>query len=204
MKKLFHIVVGVVVLNIPIAMASSGSPIEISALIKSFLLKSDQSPEWSLGAEVKEVEWLSDGVEAGPTGDYNFRKGTVRVSISKKELQQLGKRIEPVRWEIVMSSGLPIKFGPEVVSIQPTCETTQCEFEVMSSLSKAGYNSQELCKYEVGYLHKTGYKISVSGKSGYLVYNQNFGSGGESDDLELYWRIPSGQSEDWLCAEEKQ
>lgn len=177
--------------------------IQLSDLVGVFMINPDGPRDWGMGAgeETPQIDWTSTGVESRPNcGIYeSCRRGSARVALGDRELQNLRNRLEPVRWSIFMRSANLSKFGPEVVSITPYCDTVSCEFEFEELMSRNGFTLNRLCKYNAYYGSRTGYEVTKRGKKVYALYEENLGSGGRSNRLELHLRPPTNSS--MLCAD---
>lgn len=189
------------------APASRAEPnaITLPKLIETFMFRPGDAPEWSMGAgaSTPQISWKSSGVENRPNcGAYEFcRRGTTRVLLNGKEMQHLRKRLEPVPWELFMYSKNLAKFGPEEVSILPSCDTVQCAFDFKAAMGDNKFALTEICKAGPASFSQVAYAISKEGKRIYAVVSENLGSGGSSTGLTLFFRAPPRPKD--FCSEAK-
>lgn len=183
------------------AQAAESKPIALPKLISAFMLPPGTSPEWSMGAtpETPEVEWQSVGVETSCGSFASCRRGSARVSVAGKELQNLRQRPQPVTWEIFMASSMPAKFGPEQVHISPSCDTVSCEFDFEKGMARSGIALKRLCHAGPASFRQTAYRLSKGKMSVIAIVNDSLGSGGASTTLTLHLASATDQ-QDW-CAE---
>lgn len=160
-------------------------PAPLGKIILSLLTPADPALPWSVGSGPDSPIRWSAGVQDDAQGNGAFRGGYARATIGGKELHNLRQTLEPVVWEIFVTSDSPQKFGPETISIQPKCDQVACTFPILGSLREAGIAWQKICAKESGGLSKDAYRISKGATSAFLVYETNFGSGGSSNDLEI-------------------
>lgn len=185
---------------------SSNETLGLASLIDVFMTRDAEHPEWSMGADTKvePIKWLSQGVEGeGKCGNYiACRKGQVRVTIDGKEIQHLRERLEPIFWDVIISSSSDQKFGPENVEITPKCDTVECSFSIENELTKNGFDLHKLCQAGSSAMSSIGYLAKRANKSIYILFLQSTGSGGTGNWLTLSWSKPINDSD--LCAEAKQ
>lgn len=184
------------------APAASDRPVALGKLVSVFLVASDKSPEWSMGAtsETPEIRWQSAGVETKNCGTFSScRRGTARVVVMGEELQNLRQRLEPVQWTLFMSSSRPAKFGPQQVTLSPSCDTVNCEFKFEEAIADSGVSIKRLCHAGPGPFRQTAYALTQGRKRAVAVVNQSSGSGGDSTSLELIL-VSDSSVQDW-CAE---
>ncbi|AXJ00591.1 hypothetical protein CYPRO_1334 [Cyclonatronum proteinivorum] len=176
--------------------------IQLSEFIEAFMLEPNGLRSWIMGAgeDTPQIKWTSYGVVSRPDcgSKESCRRGTVRVALGDTELQNLRNRLEPVEWSIFMSSANLSKFGPEIVSIRPHCDTVSCEFEFAGLMRRNGFTLNQLCRYNAYYGSRTGYRVTKSGKKVYVLYEEHLGSGGRSNNLELHHTPPANNN--GLCA----
>jgi hypothetical protein len=176
--------------------------IDLSRLIETFMTAPDAKPDWAMGAgpDTLELRWQSSGVEDKPDcGVYEAcRKGDARVLINGKEMQQLRKRLEPVPWKLFMYSTHLGKFGPEAISIYPSCDAVHCTFDPAGELTRAGFKLTKLCHNMKDGSATTAFWIQSGRKASYLVVHRDAGSGGESVSLEMLFTKPADTKA--LCA----
>lgn len=184
------------------ASAQNKEAIELSKLIEAFLVSPGTSPEWSMGAgkSTDQIKWTSVGTEGKPDcGIYSAcRKGTVRVLLNGKEMQHLRQRLEPIKWNLFMSSRSPARFGPEEIDISPSCDTVQCSFDFKNAVMNKGLVLAELCKAGPASSRQTAYEVRNGTKFTYLIVNENLASGGASTSLTLHFKRPDDSR--LLCA----
>lgn len=187
---------------IPAFAFASDNPISLGKLVSTFLVPMEAQAEWSMGATslTPEIHWQSVGVETETCGTFSScRRGTSRVLVAEKELQNLRQRLEPVQWDIFMTSSELPKFGPEQVIISPSCDTVSCEFNFEEGMASSGISVQYLCHAGPDPFRQTAYLLDEVEKQAIAVIDQNSGSGGESTSLTLiYSSTPDDQG--W-CAE---
>lgn len=187
---------------LPVLAFASDDPIPLGKLVSAYLTTPDASPEWSMGATelTPQIAWQTVGVETQGCGSYSScRRGTARVSVAGRELQNLRQRLEPVRWDLLMTSSDLPKFGPEQVVISPSCDTVSCEFDFESGMAHSGIALQRLCHAGPSFFRQTAYFLTQRGRHAIAVVVQSSGSGGESTDLTLVLATDPG-AQDW-CAE---
>ena len=176
--------------------------IPLGTLIDALLAPADPLLPWSLGVgkTTAAINWSSVGVEEGkPGAEYeSFRKGTARVSVDGKELKNLESVLEPVPWEILVSSDTGEKWPPKKVEITPACDTVRCEFKISGELKNTGFVVSQICSTRTPGLIITGYRIARETRVAYLGYTTNLGSGGASNSLILYLQ-PSAMSPEAVC-----
>ena len=100
-----------------------------------------------------------------------------------------------------MSSKNPARFGPEEVSISPSCDTVQCSFDFKTAIADGQFALKQLCKAGPASYSQIAYEISKKGKRIYAVVSENTGSGGTSTSLTLFIRAPARLNE--FCSEAK-
>lgn len=194
-KALFFAASLIALLGTPVAAQNArGRAIELSALIEAFMLRSGESPDWSMGAgnSTPQIVWTSVGVEGEPDcGVYvACRKGTVRVSIAGEEIQHLRQRLEPIEWGIFMTSREARRHGPQQIDITPRCDTVDCEFGFEWAFRNKGFTLSEKCKAGKWGWKQTAYEVRKGGKITYVLVNDNQGSGGSSVFLTLLFTAP--------------
>lgn len=171
--------------------SSAAQPtISLSKLVASFMVPAGSFPAWSMGAtsSTPQINWQSMGVEAGSCGSYaSCRRGTARVTVLGKELQNLRQRLEPIEWDIFMASYAQAKFGPQEVEITPHCDTVSCEFNFAQAMVGSDITVTKLCQFQSPGLHRTVYRLIRGRLEADAVVDTNFGSGGASNDLTLYY-----------------
>lgn len=197
-RETFRWLAALLVATCTVASGGSSGPssvIEFSRLIETFTVVPGTKPEWSMGAgsDTPELRWLSSGVEGKPNcGAYeSCRKGETRVSIDGKEMQQLRQRLEPVPWGLLLYSRNLGKFGPEAISIYPSCDAVHCTFDLTGALTRIGFKLTKLCSAMKDGAAKTAFWIQKGAKSSYLVIDENAGSGGESISFDLLFTKPA-------------
>lgn len=179
---------------------NSGAAISLPKLVASFLVPAGDFPEWSMGAtsSTPQITWQSVGVETESCGSYaSCRRGTARVTVLGKELQNLRQRLEPIEWDIFMASQAPAKFGPQEVEITPRCDTVNCEFDFEQAMAGSGTTVTILCKLRSVSFRRTVYRLIHGHLEADAAVDTNFGSGGASNDLTLYY--PNYPSVTALC-----
>jgi hypothetical protein len=171
----------------------------LGKVISSLITPADPDLPWSMGADSSStIKWTSEGVETTNCGSYAAcRRGEARVSFDGKELKNLREKIEPVSWEIFIYSTMPAKFPPQVVDLQPHCDTVECEFSLGHELELAGFTKEKVCENHAPTENITGFHIWQAGKVAYLTYATYSGSGGISNSIEL---ILSASAPKDLCA----
>lgn len=184
--------------------ATSGAAqptISLSELVASFMVPAGGYPAWSMGAtsSTPQISWQSVGVETGSCGSYvSCRRGTARVTVLGKELQNLRQRLEPIEWDIFMASYAPAKFGPQEVSIAPHCDTVACEFDFARAMVGSGITVTKLCQFKLPLgTRRTVYRLIHDRLEADAEVDTNFGSGGVSNDLMLYY--PNSPRATVLC-----
>lgn len=194
----FMSVVVFTVLAMPGIGYTQSQAIELPKLIEAFMVNPGSNPEWEMGAgkSMPEIKWISSGIESH--GSASYRRGTTRVLLNGKEMQHLRQRLEPVPWKIVMVSDSPAKLGPEQVSIAPSCDTVQCEFDFKKAMSVEGFSLKKICEASPVSQRITAYEVRKSTAHVYAVVADNLGSGGASTELRLFFSAPSPASN--LCA----
>lgn len=162
-------------------------PMPLGRLISVLISPADPDLDWSLGAgSDSSVQWTSNGVETTNCGVYAAcRSGKVRVSVDGKELKNLRQKIEPVEWEIFITSTAPAKFPPEKIDLQPHCDTVACEFSLGEELQKASFEIQKICEQSAPQEKVVGYRISNAKQSAFIAYSTGYGSGGTSNSIEI-------------------
>jgi|GEM_PF-5234355 len=98
-----------------------------------------------------------------------------------------------------MTSNSPAKLGPEEVSISPSCDTVQCEFDFKKAMSVKDFSLKKICEAGPASLRQTAYEVHKGTARVYAVVTDNLGSGGASTELSLFFSTPSPASD--LCAE---
>ena len=188
---------------LPVVGFAQPETITLPKLIETFMLRPSDAPEWSMGAGAftPQISWKSSGVEDRPNcGTYeSCRRGTTRVLLNGKEMQHLRKRLEPVPWELFVYSRKLAKFGPEEVSISPSCDTVQCAFDFKAALDDNKFALKKICKAGPASFSQVAYEISKESKRVYAVVSENLGSGGSSTSLILFFRAPQRPSD--FCSE---
>ncbi|MEC5196478.1 hypothetical protein GGR75_003006 [Xanthomonas campestris] len=195
-------IVAVALTFIPALAIAAGKPIPLSKVVSTFLVSPGSAPEWSMGASAStpEILWKSVGVETQECGSFSScRRGTARISVAGKELQNLRQRLEPVQWELFMASSGLAKFGPEQMSISPSCDTVSCEFDFEQAMAGSGVAIRRLCHAGSNPFRQTAYALAQGQRRAVTVIGQNSGSGGESTDLTFFFTSDPA-SQDW-CAE---
>lgn len=183
------------------------STIDLPKLLSLFMTSAHEDASWVLGAENsgKQISWSSIGVEdKASCGSYeSCRKGFVRVKVNNSEMRHLRAQLEPIEWEIYMASTGLAKFGPEIVHIEPQCDTVQCAFDLRKALAGSEIKLTKLCggEFTDPGNFSTVFLAQNAGKSAYISYSHSQGSGGASNDLTVTFKKPS--STDSLCAEAK-
>jgi hypothetical protein len=174
-------------------------PMPLGKVIDSLMAPADPDLPWSMGAGPDSViKWTSSGVDDQNCGDYAAcRHGEARISVDGKELKNLRQTIEPVQWEIYMRSTMPAKFPPQVIDLDPQCDTVACEFLIDHELKSAGFKVDKVCENHAAAEKVTGMHISKAGKSAYLSFSTNYGSGGVSNSLDIF--LTSGSAPKELC-----
>jgi len=165
------------------------TPVPLGKLIATLITPADADLPWSMGADTgSSIKWTSTGVEESGCGVYAAcRKGTVRVSVAGKELKNLRKAIEPVTWNILITSTMPSKFPPQTVDLQPQCDTVECEFSLGNELQAAGFEVQKICEDKALVQDQVaGYRISKGKAVAFLAYFTGSGSGGVSNSIDLF------------------
>ena len=184
---------------------ASSETIALPKLIETFMLRSNDIAKCSMGAgkDTPQIYWESFGVEGRPKcGIYeSCRRGTTRVLLNGKEMQHLRKKLEPVSWEIFMYSENLEKFGPEMLSISPACDTVQCTFDFKRAIGDNIFSVKQICKAELPSFSEAAYEVTKSGKRIYVVVSENSGSGGSSTSLTLFFHTLQQPSD--FCSEEK-
>lgn len=184
----------------PTTYSQEPRPIPLPKAISTFLVAPDTSADWTLGSEEPSIQWITNGVDpALGRNPGGRRKGLARVSVAGKELKHLRQRLEPVLWQVTMSSTFPIKFGVERVELQPQCDTVACEFDLVKGLAGSGVSLTQVCIAGPAPFQQTAYLARKGGKQAVVVYATNRGSGGESNSLEIFPGAGSNQR-DW-CKE---
>jgi len=185
--------VGLLVLLFVVSFTAQASgtttPVPLGKLIAALITPADPDLPWSMGAEAgSPIKWTSIGVQDTGCGIYAAcRNGTVRVSVAGKELKNLRKAIEPVTWEIFISSTMPSKFPPQTVDLQPRCDTVECEFSLGNELQAAGFDVQKICEDKtLAQAQVVGYRITKEETVAFLAYATGSGSGGVSNSIELF------------------
>ncbi|GLQ98347.1 hypothetical protein [Dyella mobilis] len=175
------------------------TPMPLGKVIKVLLAPADPDLPWSMGAGAdSSIKWLSQGVQDEGCGAYaTCRRGEARISVGGKELKNLRQKIEPVSWEIFIHSSMPAKFPPQVISLQPHCDTVECEFSIDHELKSAGFKVDPVCRNEAMGQAVSGARISMPGKIAYLAYSTGHGSGGDSNSLDIF--LTNGPAPKNLC-----
>jgi len=171
--------------------------IDLPQLVELFMIADGEQASWSMGAgeTSQQIKWQSQGVEG------KLRQGLARVTIENAELQDLRTRLEPIQWEIILStSGLP-KFGPETVEIAPKCDTVDCKFAIEKALLAYGFKLKKLCHAGPAPANVTAFFATYLKKNIYILFSEDVGSAGTSNRLELSWNKPN--SDDEMCADAK-
>jgi hypothetical protein len=189
----------------PLAARATPEVISLPALIEAFMLRPSDIPQWSLGAgkSTPQIDWKSSGVEVRPAcGTYeSCRRGITRISLKGREIQHLRRRLEPISWEIFMYSRTLAKFGPEEISISPSCDTVQCSFDFKAALSDENINLRQVCKAGPASFTQVAYAVSKDGKRVFVVVSESLGSGGSSTSINLLFRAPPRLND--FCSEAK-
>lgn len=187
---------------VPAFAFAADKPIPLNKVVSAFLASPGSPPEWSMGASAStpEILWQSVGVETRGCGtSSSCRRGTARVSVAGKELQNLRQRLEPVQWKLFMTSSGLAKFGPEQISISPSCDTVSCEFDFERAMAGSGITMRRLCHAGPNPFRQTAYALSQGARRAVAVVAQSSGSGGDSTSLTLFFTLDP-VSQDW-CAE---
>lgn len=196
------IILGLLVAAVPAFAGAAQPTISLAKLVASFMVPSGSFPEWSMGAtsSTPQINWQSVGVETGSCGSYAAcRRGTARVTVLGKELQNLRQRLEPVQWLIFMSSFAPAKFGPQQVEISPHCDAVSCQFNFERAMVGSGITITKLCQLKSVGLQQAVYRLIRGRSEAEVVVDTNFGSGGISNDLTLYF--PNSPRATVLCSQ---
>lgn len=190
------------VASAPAVAVAAGKPISLPKLVSTFMVPSGALPEWSMGAtsQTPQITWASVGIETQGCGSFTAcRRGTARVSVAGKELQNLRQHLEPVQWDLFMASSVPAKFGPEEISITPLCDTVSCEFDFKKEISGSGIALESLCQAGPAPFQQTAYQLTQGNRRAVAVVARSLGSGGASTSLTLHFS-PNPNGQDW-CAE---
>lgn len=174
-------------------------PAPLGKVIEMLLQPADPDLPWSMGAEPSSaIKWTSKGVQQDGCGIYaSCRRGIARISVDGKELKNLRETIEPVIWELFMSSSMPAKFPPEMIELSPHCDTVECVFAIDHELKSEGFKVEKVCENHDTQDAVTGLHISKADKSAYLAYSTGYGSGGTSNSLEIF--LAGGAAPKELC-----
>jgi hypothetical protein len=179
--------------------------IDLSSLLRLFMIDENKSPTWKLGADVngKQILWLSSGIEpASNCGSYSgCRKGFVRVKLQGVEIQHLRQKLIPVEWSIFMASNSIPKLGPELIQVTPECDTVECSFSFEKALSGSDVRLTPICSAGPASSRATAFLAKVGSKLAYIVVMNNIGSGGQSNNLKVLYTKGAAEA---ICAEEKQ
>ncbi len=171
---------------IPALSGAAEPTISLPKLVSSFMVPAGSFPDWSMGAtsSTPQINWQSVGVETGSCGSYtSCRRGTARVTVLGKELQNLRQRLQPIEWRIFMASYAPAKFGPQEVTIVPRCDSVACQFNLLKSIG----------------LQQAVYRLIRGRLEAEAVVDTNFGSGGISNNFTLYF--PNSPRDTVLCSQ---
>lgn len=195
-------ILGLLIAAIP-ALSSAAQPtISLPKLVSSFMVPAGSFPDWSMGAtsSTPQINWQSVGVETGSCGSYaSCRRGTARVTVLGKELQNLRQRLQPIEWRIFMASYAPAKFGPQQVAIVPGCDAVSCQFNFEQAMVGAGITVTKLCHLKSIGLQQEVYRLISGRLEAEVVVDTNFGSGGVSNDFTLYF--PNSPRDTVLCSQ---
>lgn len=187
--RMFYAILFAILTPMKIVASTPPSSISLPNLVELFMISPGDSPEWSMGAgeHSPQIAWESVGVETDTCGDVyeSCRRGSVRVSLSGKEMMNLRQRMEPVTWEILMTSKTVEKFGPQKISISPVCDKVECNFDFQKALKQSRITLKQLCKAGPPVFQQTAYLASEGSKQVFVVVSENQGSGGASTSLEL-------------------
>lgn len=163
--------------------------IPLSSAILHFLETPMPSPWWSIGTQLPEdaVIWKTVGIgglEEG-CGFQSCRRGTARFTISGVEMQRLGRRLEPVIWNLMLFSDSSSEMKPQGVMLQPDCGTVDCNFDIMSELSSALLNPRIICESDTSSNGITFIQIT-HGQNDYTIeFESSTGSSGESNWITI-------------------
>lgn len=184
----------------PAAHAAPTKTAPLSKVVSYYLTPPGELPEWSAGSEEPAIQWTTSGVDLAPGREPGGkRSGKARVTVAGKELTNLRQRLEPVAWNITMSSTSPIKFGVEKIELHPVCDTVACEFDFSQAMAGSGIALSHICTAGPSVYRQAAYLATKGGKQAVLVYDTNSGSGGQSNSLTIFPGTNAEQT-DW-CAD---
>lgn len=187
---------------IPALSGAAEPTISLPKLVSSFMVPAGSFPDWSMGAtsSTPQINWQSVGVETGSCGSYtSCRRGTARVTVLGKELQNLRQRLQPIEWRIFMASYAPAKFGPQEVTIVPRCDSVACQFNFEQAMVGSGITITKLCQLKSIGLQQAVYRLIRGRLEAEAVVDTNFGSGGISNNFTLYF--PNSPRDTVLCSQ---
>lgn len=191
-----------VALSTPVYAHAEPKPIELPKLIETFMTKPGTQSDWSMGADANtpQISWTSMGVDSRPNcGIYeSCRRGATRVLLNGKEMQHLRQRMEPVPWELFMTSNSPAKWGPQQLTISPNCDTVQCSFDFKKAMALNEFNLTQVCQSGFANARNTAYEIKKGKKHTFVSVSENLGSGGSSTFLTLFLTPPQNLND--LCS----
>jgi hypothetical protein len=173
--------------------------IELGDLLVWFMLdKNEGNPDWSMRSNSAKIPlvWSNDGVKENNFIRALVREGSARVAVNNKILWTLKAKKEEVKWDVLLEGS---KFGVQKVEVRPNIEcfgvgSSGCNFEweeVFKNADNKSVKTLKLCSE--GFPSEGGilYEIKASGKQdAYLLYITTSGSGGVTNWVELWWKLP--------------
>lgn len=181
--------------------------VQFSEIAAMFYSSPGETVKWSIGADAKSpIKWETSGVSddcgEGEFSDSGCRTGYVRIKLGKDELTNLRRNLEPVKWEIRILSKSDPKWGPDLVEIEPQCDTVQCEFNAIKLLRAAGHKLHKLCHAGGVANYQTAFLVSTRNKSAVLINTFSTGSAGTNNVVRLYFT--HSEPADSYCKEAKE
>ncbi len=197
MKKLMLIIAIMFFLFLPgCSKKEQKQQIELGDLLVWFMLdKNEDKPDWTMRSNSINIPlvWNDDGVKDNYVWGELIREGSARVAVNKRILWALKSKKEEIQWKVSLEGS---KFGVQKVKIIPNDEcfnvaASGCDFkreEIFLNTANKNIKAAMICSDNSG---NALYEIKVIGKQdAYVMYGETSGSGGTTNWVELWWKIP--------------
>lgn len=178
--------------------AAKLKPIELGTLILLLMPnQNEQQVEWDVESENPSLGWVTAGVKKIQKSSLLEREALARIRINGTLSHILRERKKEAAWIVNMKSEMPLRFGPDEISIYRYECSSWCEFiSPIDSLRLAGITATEVCKVHNLGEDKVVWRLSHPAKRMTILTSETYGGNAVQEArLHLIFRPDS----DNLC-----